>query len=255
MNRTVYYNDKINEWNRIESMDTRYFILAVLMTFFQLLFGQNNRKDYIFERGSKEEPAPVTLSILDTCVHYNPRFDAVRIAVVLNNQSDRSLFFVDFKRHIPVDPFSCDEFTVSDYKNGRKNNGLVYFVEDGKGEIVQCDKVHVTPIDENLERRKYHILDENSLKYQDSFFPMEENPYEEVSRGERSFESFLLIKHNYSLSPSRYKVFLAYFFTGETKLNIWNSRVFRGSLISNKVDLIVENHRHKWWKRWKREAK
>lgn len=214
--------------------------MTILDTVIEKKHCQTAVKDYILNRVSGEEPALVTLFILDSCVHYNPRFDAVRIAVELNNQSDRSLFFIDFKRHINVDPFSCDEFTVSDYQNGRKNNGLVYFVENDEGEIVQCDKVHVTPVDENLEKRKYHILDESSLKYQDSDYMMVENPYEEVSRGKKVFESFLLIKYNHTLPPGHYKVFLAYSFTGETTLNIWDSCIYRGSLLSNKVDLIVE---------------
>ena len=81
-------------------MDTRCFFLAVLTVLSQSLISQNNGEDYVLKRISVEEPASVTLSILDSCVHYNLQFDAVRIAVELNNQTDRNLFFVDFKRHI-----------------------------------------------------------------------------------------------------------------------------------------------------------
>ena len=241
--------------NGIEPMDIRYFFLAVLTVFSQSLISQNNGEGYVLKRISVEEPASVTLSILDSCVHYNLQFDAVRIAVELNNQSDRNLFFIDFKRHIDVDPFSCNEFTVSDYQNGKRNNGLVYFVENDEGEIVECNKVHVSPVDENLEKRKYHVLDESCLKYQDSDYRMVENLYEEAPRGKRVLESFLLIKYNHYLPPGHYKVFLAYSFTGETSLNIWDSCIYRGSLLSNKVDLIVEDHPAKWWKKWRRKAK
>lgn len=241
--------------NGIDLMDTRCFFLAVLTVLSQSLISQNNGEDYVLKRISVEEPASVTLSILDSCVHYNLQFDAVRIAVELNNQTGRNLFFVDFKRHINVDPFSCDEFTVSDYQNGKKNNGLVYFVENDEGEIVGCDKVLVTPVDENLEKRKYHVLDESCLKYQDSDYRMVENPYEEAPRGKRVFESFLLLKYNHYLPPGHYKVFLAYSFTGETSLNIWDSCIYKGSLLSNKVDLIVEDYPCKWWKKWRRKVK
>lgn len=227
-------------------MDIRYFFLAVLTVFSQSLICQNNGEDYDLKRISVEEPASVTLSILDSCVHYNLQFDAVRIAVELNNQSDRNLFFIDFKRHIDVDPFSCNEFTVSDYQNGKRNNGLVYFVENDEGEIVECNKVLVSPVDENLEKRKYHVLDESCLKYQDSDYRMVENPYEKAPRGKSVFESFLLIKYNHYLPPGHYKVFLAYSFNGETTLNIWDSCIYRGALLSNKVDLIVEDRPARW---------
>ncbi len=61
------------------------------------------------------------------------------------------------------------------------------------------------------------------------------------------------------LKPGKYTIYLYYSFKEDEKLSSVSKSnqitSFYGVIVSNKVDLIVEDCLAKWWKKWRRKAK
>lgn len=196
----------------------------------------------------------ITMSIMDSCIYYDCSQDAAPIRIGLNNSFESSRFLVGFRKCVSIDPFLCDEYTVEEYKSGNRSNGLVYFIEDEDGKILQCNHVLPNYINDNSDE-SLRCLDTLSLRLNNSDCEHFDNGLFECPQGDSVFGAYLIIAFNYDLHPGHYKLFLAYSYNGKDSVhyNVWPSRLFVGSMISNDVDLIVKAPHRKWWQFWKKK--
>lgn len=224
-------------------METKSFLLL-----FSLLTAIN-----VFGQIDESNSSSLTMSIMDTCIYYDLSVDAAPIRIQLNNSFGSSCSLVGFRRFISIDPFSCDEYTVEDYRMGNRPNGLVYFIEDETGIILQGDYVMSDYIDDGNVKHRY--LDTLSLQLKSSDFEPSDNRMIECFQGDSAFNAYVVFTFNYNLRPGHYKLFLAYSYNGKDSVhyNVWPSRLFVGSMISNDVDLIVKAPHRKWWQFWKKK--
>lgn len=224
-------------------METKPFLLLLALLTAINVFGQ------IDECNSSS----LTMSVMDTCIYYDLSVDAAPIRIQLNNSFGSPCSLVGFRRFISIDPFSCDEYTVEDYRMGKRPNGLVYFIEDDNGKILQGDYVMSDYIDDGNVKHRY--LDTLSLRLKSSDFEHSDNRMIECSQGDSVFNAYVVFTFNYNLRPGHYKLFLAYSYNGKDSAhyNVWPSRLFVGSMISNKIDLVVEDPPCKFWSIFKRK--
>lgn len=213
------------------------------------------------------------LTILDSVVvkKYNEEAVKLNIRLEISQQDSTILFF--FNKFVN----SSSEFQALKILGRKpKNSGLIYIIEDEYGHcidtwirtgMISCERVE----DETRYYSSRWIVDTTSMKVYFSY--IDDNALRKefdlakivVTGGNAvlcvypmMLDSSIYTKDE--LKPGRYKIFLFYSFQEDRLFRFFDEMwslstpVFMGTLVSNKVDLIVEDRPVRWWEFWRRRS-
>ena len=208
-----------------------------------------------------QQESLIRLEILNPVIIKERKQDAIKLDVQLSSSGDKidSLFFYKYYKHIPSLPFVYDSTSLIRYKGS--SVGLNYIIEDNEGNIINA-KDDLPPSFVNIENEIGYAVQKKSVNERTLKIKRINVDYLELNNYQLS--NFLLVGNDttvsmypllssfHSLSPGKYKLYLFYSFNNEyislipsiknlcdsNKSN--DSLIFRGVIISNKVDLIVK---------------
>lgn len=207
-----------------------------------------------------QENVNLKLKILDSCYVKEIKQDVIKIRVQLTSDNFEfdSLILYKFYKFIPSNQFIYDYSTLN--KFSMSSTGLIYIIEDTTGRIIAANE-QILPSFKNfkdeIKSSKYvDIIDDNSLrlkrvkvddltlhKYQLSKYSLNDSCKE--------FILFPLLVKYHDLKQGIYKLYLIYSFNESVSSNppsisLWDdcksiySKIYIGTVISNKVDLIIK---------------
>ena len=211
------------------------------------------------------------MMILDTLVIHNPsEHDVLKLDVKIHLSSFDSdtLFFWGVGRYIDSWFYLIDALELG--SRGSENVGLQFIIEDSVGEMQRIK--YFEPLIsyscwacEKRAIRRRRIVDDVRLRVYNKVFKTDEElkAYDEkrsymlaMTDLDTVFSVFPILSDHIStvgLKPGKYKLYLYYSFLNPT--NEKSSKQFYGTMISNKVDLIVEDRPLRWWQFWRRKSK
>ena len=205
-----------------------------------------------------------TMVILDTLVVQNQsEIDVVPLHVEVRRPTldSDTLSFFGFWKVVDSQNYLIDALEFEG-KIKPYNHGLGFVVEDSLGKMQRIDDFKLISYTFwFIEKRKaatVRILDENKLKFYNKRLSLDEIEDYYGDKGVLSVTGNTTFVTVYpvlmkKLKPGRYKLFLYY-----SKLSPregCSDNQFLGTMISNKVDLIVEDRPIKWWEFWRRKSK
>ena len=216
--------------------------------------------------------ALATLKIVDSCVKMQDTDKALKLTIDLSLLSDHPMVLFGFFEHV-LPNINC----ASSYEDGADlvgNYGLSYVIKDERGNYVDIGPSRLSFVScDNVENESRHydsrwFVDKRDLSV--SFMCIEDaEDRKKHDLAKLSVSGTDTLLHVYpivfskdkQLLPGKYKLFLLYcqndkgFSFIYDKLCTPKESIFWGVIKSNEIDLVVENHRHKWWKKWKRKKK
>lgn len=205
-----------------------------------------------------------TMVILDTLVIQNQsEIDVVPLHVEVRRPTIDSdtLSFFGFWKVVDSHNYTIDVLEFEG-KFQPYNHGLQFVVEDSLGKMQRIDDCKLVSYTFwSTEKRKaatVRILDENKLKFYYKRISLDEIEDYYGNKGVLSMTGNTTIVTVYpvlmkKLKPGRYKLFLYY-----SKLSPregYSDNQFLGTMISNKVDLVVEDRSVRWWEFWRKRAR
>jgi len=212
-----------------------------------------------------------SMMILDTLVIHNPsEHDVLKLDVKfhLSSFDSDTLFLWGIGRHIDSWSNLIDALELG--CRGWENACLQFIIEDGFGEMQRIK--YFEPLStysswtcEKRALRRRRLVDEETLRVYYKVFKTDEEvkKYDDnlsymlaMTNPDTVFSVFPILSDHIStveLKPGRYKLYLYYSFLNPT--NEKQNKQFYGTMISNKVDLIVEDRPTKWWEFWRRKSK
>ena len=202
----------------------------------------------------------VRLEIINSVVIKERKQDAVRIEVQLSNsyKENDTLYFYKFHKYTPSIPFVINSRILSEYKD--RSVGLNYIIEDNQGIIIEA-KDNLPPSFVNTNDELYYITQKNQInektlkrkKVKVNNKELHDNILSKfmITGNDTIIILFPLISPYYNLSPGKYKLYLFYSFndtvcSNYSSQNLWDSNkpndsmIFKGSIVSNKIDLIIK---------------
>lgn len=218
-------------------------------------------------RGFCQQPS---MMILDTLIIHNPsEHDVLKLDVKLHLSllDSDTLYFRGFRRYIDSWSNLIDALELG--CRGSENVGLQFIIEDGFGKMQRIKYFEPLPTYtfwacEKRALRRRRFIDEETLKVYNKKYKTDEevNKYDEnlswvltMTDIDTVISVFPILSDHIStveLKPGKYKLYLYY-----SSLNLTNEesgKQYFGTIISNKVDLIIENRpiqRKGFWKKMK----
>ena len=214
-----------------------------------------------------------SMTILDSVIVKKYNTDAVELNVRLSfPQADSVILY-----HFPEFVNSDDVYSFyKEHKTYPFDCGLIYTIEDENGKYVDAGYRECFVSCENIEdETKYYnsrwLLNKCSLKAELTQF-MDSSSIEEYDMGRITVFHHdtivklypLILKGNHieasdeSLEPGRYKLFLFYYLKNDSKAKMhdrsieYTGHVFFGTMLSNQVELIIEEPTRTWWQFFKK---
>ena len=214
------------------------------------------------------------ITILDSVVVKKYDEEAVKLNIQLEISKKDSTILYHFNKFIN----SSSEYpALKKWGKRPKNSGLIYIIEDEDGNcidtwirqgMISCERVE----DESRYYSSRWMVDTTNMK---AFFSyIEDNALREVfdlaeiivEGGNAVLCVYPMMLNNTifssdDLKPGKYKLFLFYSMQEEIGSHIINEMrspstvVFSGTMLSNKIDLIVEDRPIRWWEFWRRRAR
>ena len=199
------------------------------------------------------------VEIINSVVIKERKQDVVRLEILLSSSDKETdtLYFYKFYKHIPSIPFVYNLSMLNKYKYS--SLGLSYIIEDSQENIIEA-RDNLPPSFVNMKDELNYLaqinqVNEKTLKIKKVKLNHEESHDYHLSKlmlaGSDTITLFPLLSSYHNLKPGMYKLYLFYSFN-ETVSSIpcsqsfWDKNkpndfmIFKGSIISNKIDLIIK---------------
>lgn len=213
------------------------------------------------------------ITILDSLVEKEYKDETIRLTIRLDVTPKDSVYLYHFNRFVNSSPAF---HALMKRGSNPKNSGLIYVIENEEGSYVDTWIRPAMVSYENVEDEvRYYssrwVVDTINMNVDFKYF--EDNAIRKdfdmailpVKGGCANLCIFPMMLNSgitvrETLKPGRYKLFLYYSMQEITGLLLDNSqipvdRVFLGTMISNKIDLIVKDRPSRWWEFWRRRIK
>ncbi len=217
-----------------------------------------------FESFGQQLPDGFEMEIMDTVAVLKNGQDAVRLFVKITNNDSDALSLFRFGKYVLPNGYYTKSMEV-----GRKTNenvGLIYVVEDDSGSVIHLSEpammAEYKNEDDWLEISKtVWVVDEPELsanaKIIDDVKELKEFNYPTFNLiSQDSTLSVYLMFKQFNLPPGQYRVWLL-FSEGSDDRHlprcVDKSEYYWGKIVSNAIDLIIEEEPPKWWQFWKKK--
>lgn len=217
-----------------------------------------------------------TITIVDTLITKSIHQDVVAINVSMSFplSEEKRLCIHKIHKHIVTDPLVTDELERGE---NTQDVGLIFVLEDNSGHIIHMptypgypgflpilSQPTLIPEDDGKDcyERRVFVDEQNMATYSkliscDSLVYYDDSQLV-ISHPDTTLTLYAILQAE-KLEQGRYKIYLYYSFKEVKELSSVSKSnqitSFYGVIVSNKVDLIVEDYPCKWWKKWRRKAK